>query len=219
MDVIEWDYSPLIERVRQLSNDPSELETHLSSLHWKYNMFQYHRDESLRLVDAACPTHYNLPPDGLLRLHAEAHLIAAAQVTHSMADVMAHVVHYSLRLVLTDGELENLSFNSVIKHLSDPTYMTVKTRIESCRSTPQFRQIEGFVNVTKHRSLVQNKVRTTKNQNHALSIEIHFDKFSQKNKQFPATTSQDFLEVMHKVIGDVVDVGRALENVIRIGVK
>lgn len=32
MGTIEWDYTPLVERAQRLSNDTSELETHLESV-------------------------------------------------------------------------------------------------------------------------------------------------------------------------------------------
>ncbi|MFQ5731228.1 MAG: hypothetical protein ACE5KM_04640 [Planctomycetaceae bacterium] len=151
------------------------------SIGWKIEMGHYHACESVQILKRAiydsdviadneheaiaaskaillsAVGHASAPPLNDARVRAEAHMIAAAQSLHSTADIMASVAYWALDFPCrTNPPREHrLNLYQVRKHLQyDPDCAEITNSITNFVDLHQFKYLTGYVNTTKHRSLV-----------------------------------------------------------------
>lgn len=147
-----------------------------ASVGWKALMADYHADEAVKLElehspDVVAATHNMLlstanqseaGPYRLALFRAEAHIIACAQSLHSLGDIMANVVFTASGLATEKLNERDRTLHQVTKLLGGVPGM--EQMVQPLRVLHQHRDfcyVQGFVNITKHRSLVRTYPRVS----------------------------------------------------------
>jgi len=144
----------------------------------------------------------------------EANIIAYAQAFHSLADILSHIIFYGLEI-----ENYNCSFNKdsiSIKKVSDfiNGYLygdLITNQVEKLFHCNEFKYLEGFVNTTKHRSLVETKhsIEFTDPQKYGVKIYP----FNYNVNKFQKKWSEDFITIDFKIILDrLINIGNSINN-------
>lgn len=154
-----------------------KLKKLLSSISWKLMLADYHAEESKRLYrsylsEEAGDEAWQALGQTLLaassseeadkfieaRVLSEAHIIACAQSLHSTADILAHVVYFGLNLennLSNSTPMRKLGLDQVYKSMCRENFAPhVVDAIRYLKESPEFSYLSAYVNVTKHRSLV-----------------------------------------------------------------
>jgi hypothetical protein len=179
----KWDISTLEGFVRNKHGNKYADNIHgpLQSLAWKSDMAYYHACESERIIKEALNSTKEISkkdssstaiakaiflaasPDSknqhilAAQFQAEAHIIASAQATHSLCDILSVIVYWSFQLdsVSTKPSLNNLNLFSVNQSLQKlPQHSKTSDLIKIATSSSEFEYLAAYVNTTKHNSLV-----------------------------------------------------------------
>lgn len=139
------------------------------SVGWKALMADYHAGETAKLELEHSPNSVaaahniflsaaNRPEAGpyrIARFAAEAHLIACAQSLHSLGDIMANVVFTASGLPTDRLNKRDRSLHRIVKVLDEEAGMEqIVQPLHKLHQSPDFHYVRAFVNITKHRSLV-----------------------------------------------------------------
>lgn len=168
-----WDIKGFRELIKQrLPHKVSkQIEISLEAIIWKNNLCKYHIEEYRQIVQKSYTndTEQIVQTTGKI-LHmaarteegkdyflalfiAEAHIIAFAQALHSIADIMAHVIYFSLGM--ESFRNDQISLHNVHELMKKKnTAPEIIERISNYRESEQFQYLHAFVNTTKHKSLV-----------------------------------------------------------------
>lgn len=181
---MRWEIKTLEDAVRAQHGDSvaGSLHEATQSIAWKINMAYYHACESVRILKEAiyesdvisADDHESIAaakaiilsaardsratPLNAARFQAEAQMIVAAQSLHSTADIMASVVYLALNFPNQAGAPGDYRLNlyRVRDYLQEvPQFQTIAKAINALLTLHQFKYLCGYVNTTKHRSLVQ----------------------------------------------------------------
>jgi NTP pyrophosphatase (non-canonical NTP hydrolase) len=193
-----------------------KLKVPLESVFWKLMLARYHAEESKRLlrsylseetadelvqvINQVLLAASGSEEDGKFveaQVVSEAHVIAFAQSLHSTADILAQVVYFGLNL---DGNLakpikeRNRTIHCVCNNMRKAAFaLGVVDAIEDFRQLPEFRYLQAYVNITKHRSLVD--------VTHSISLDpanprygVKILPFEYKTENFSERWADDFVE-------------------------
>lgn len=95
-------------------------------------------------------------------MKVEANVIAAALSIHSIVDILAHVVYFSLALDRqpTAPKRRGVSMNTVRKFLDEAgQYKDILRQLKLLATAPELRPVAKIANHTKHHGLVESVVR------------------------------------------------------------
>lgn len=162
------------ERIVRLCSTAAE------SVAWKYDMYCYHSLESINLLKDSIYQHESIPktdpewvaamktmfisgmpgvPDiDEISFKAEAQMIAAAQSLHSTADIMGAVIYWALNLEQQQTKFSehNVDLNKIHRYLiGHPDCKPIAGAILKLFDLQPYKYLNGYVNMTKHRSLVK----------------------------------------------------------------
>jgi len=187
----------------------------LESVCWKLMLAQYHAEESKRLyrsylkegpLDEAVQVinQVFLAASGSeeaidftkARILSEAHVIAYAQSLHSIADILAQVIYFGLDLekrLPKPIPVQLVNLHRVCnKMIEEGLARSVTDAIDIFRQSPEFLYLQAYINITKHRSLVD----TT----HSVSFEsdvprygVKILSFEYKGSSFAEKWAEDFV--------------------------
>ena len=134
----------------------------------------------------------------------EANIIAAAQSTHSVSDIIAHAIYDCLNMSGVDQYEMNLK--SVKSKLPKSE---LKDEVVSFLGRADFRYLQDFVNTTKHISLVKTRsnVDLTKT---PYEYEINVDEFSCRGRSHQSKLGSVFLEEMSYLALHYINLGNAI---------
>jgi len=222
-----WDLQELGELVRTKYGEAqlSLLQPHLNSVDRKIRIASYHsyaysqvfiecfkpeHDERLQAVRLILSNGEEANKFREAELVAEANVIACAQNTHSVSDILSYVIVHARKIDVTSDDRMTLS--EVGKTLPPGA---LKDKITRLIGTTTFRYLQDFVNTTKHVSLVfsQYKVdlESTSDKDHGLKLAA----FSYKQRSYPAKWSVDFLKELRDISVAYVEIGRELNGDVR----
>jgi len=194
-----------------------KLKVPLESVFWKLMLAQYHADESKRLLrsylsEEAADELVEVINQVLLaasgseeankfveaQVLSEAHVIAFAQSLHSTADILAQVIYFGLDLdsyLAKPIQARCRNIHTVCDYMRKATFAPgVVGTIEDFRQLPAFRYLRAYVNITKHRSLVDvihSISLGSANPRYGVKI-LPFEYSSTEN--FPERWADDFIE-------------------------
>jgi hypothetical protein len=217
-----------------LSQDKIEkLNSSLKAIIWKINICKYHVEEYREtmkqtfsddlppvvqavgkvLHQAARTTEGKLFDEACFK--AEAHIISFAQSLHSIADILAHVLLYSFKLdssIKNERDINLYKVCDMLKRGDIEPRMVEK--LENCQFSNEFRYLNGFVNVAKHRSLVPSNysVDFFKEQ-----YDIQIQGFDYNEKNYPIKwahdfTARDFEQLLHLIQQISITLNEHLRN-------
>lgn len=234
---MHWNYSDLLKQVLQIHGEVAEkeLRTCLDALAWKCDFYRYHASESVKHVDELSRSVRGVEPadsvsialmktilmahsgdssargfiDGKMR--SEAHLIAAAQAVHSLADIMTHAVYWSLGIALkmSESQFRNISLANAVK--CDAINLLVREDMQKLLVMDEFKYLGAFVNVIKHRRLVPAGMSADVSHIDSYRRGIRLEPFQYMNCSFERKWGIDFLQHDMPIVMDrTISIGRTL---------
>ncbi|MGN7170835.1 hypothetical protein ACTHSJ_33745 [Paenibacillus cellulositrophicus] len=162
---------------------------------------------------------YGLDPEdsGLdqLEFEAEADMESALQAVHSMPDVIAQIVNLTIDLGMNVGHVSIKSVRRVLNN-QFPQLHNMLTRIDALLSSNEFKYVEGFVNTTKHRRLINITAQGYFGAGTQNRYGLKYESFEYNGDVFPEMW---FSEVSNDIIPNVIDmicdIGNELNSILR----
>ena len=236
----KWDISLLEHSIRQKIGDSygNTIHKYLQSFAWKNLIANYHASEFERVINealastsgisnkdsrlttftkaiflAASPDNSNLNIREA-QFQAEAHIIASAQATHSLCDILSIIIYWSLRLEIIPNppQLNKLNLFNIQKALNKiPQYLKTLNLIKIIISSSEFEYLSAYVNTTKHHSLVDSSLSVSFDAENRSGILIN--DFSMNNKKYKRKLACDFLFKDNKTLLEMLmNVGNSLNE-------
>ncbi|MFW6046689.1 MAG: hypothetical protein ACOCP4_02720 [Candidatus Woesearchaeota archaeon] len=223
---MKWNIKKFKELVRFLYGHEQleKVKIPLNSLFWKLMLSKYHSEESKKIYRSyfsgkreeyvEATINVLLAASGSEKanqfkeafIFSEAHVIAYAQALHSTVDILSQIIYYSFNLkqVLTHPLYSSqISLNKIYDILTQEGIAeNVTNAIEKLKKSPEFCYLQAYVNITKHRSLVDTTHRVSfQTKRYGIVIrpfEYKGDNFLQKwANDF---VNQDFEEMQKRLI-------------------
>lgn len=234
---MSWDTPKLLNAVKEKYGEKQFelLRPSLNSVSWKLLMAQYHASESKKIIERALPENeeneklkitkmffavasnrQEAKKFNMARFCAEAHIVAFAQALHSVVDIVAQVLIFSLKLNLNSNLSEESNIFDVKKYLiNQPSFAAISHTIEKLLESYEFRYLQAYTNVTKHRSLVAKDYTLNFNPNINRSHGFVIDKFTYKGKSFTERWADEFIFDGHKFIhGEILHIGNLINETV-----
>lgn len=127
-----------------------------------------------------------------------AHVTACVQNLHSLADIFAHAIYYSLGYNLLPGALEEsrVDIGSVRRKLAlCPEHAAMADALNELASHNDFLYLKGLVNHSKHRSLIRPTLWMDMTGQNPDPYALRFQKFSyKKGENYPQREIRPYLE-------------------------
>jgi hypothetical protein len=154
-----------------------------------------------------------------LMLKTGAHVLACVQSMHATADILAHVVYFSLgmnRAGLPIPEVK-ISLRSVIDRTkSDPRTKSICCLLRDLSSGGGFHHLAALSNLGKHRSIVRPALNEDWTGKAPERHTLKFPPFTYKNKHYPEVAVKEFLEAEYSRNSHlVVATGNAVNDYLR----
>lgn len=146
---------------------------------------------------------------------SEAHVEAAAQVLHSMADILAQIIN---KAVLCDDLREDdVSLSSVIPKLRGKSKAhKIVAAIDKLQNSTEFRYISAFVNTIKHRRLLDRIYHAEYGENKRNEKAVCFRKFEYKGNCYGFTWATDIIGPYKSRIFELIsEIGNAVNEYLR----
>jgi hypothetical protein len=201
----------------EAKDDLQTLRKYLDSVYWKLRLAHYHASKALSAIPsaisddepdkqaAAFVMHVALmsgqdegDPLGIAMIEAEAHAIAAAQAMDSVPDILSQVLYLAFRLDLGRPMREGLrTAQSVTQAFEAVSLNSVSWGLKELVSSETFEYLHAFVNITKHRSLIDKHFRWSIEDPDDLGLAIVAFRYEERNgkiKGWPSKTFKEFLE-------------------------
>lgn len=230
---MKWQPSELREKVKnRYGNSRDQLfEQAMSSFSWKLLIANYHADEYKKIIRRLLGRYsgsrevkiskiiLNIGSNELVEKNkidlfkAEANLAAFAQTLHSMADILAHVIYYSLPEDSFNSIVEDrISLRYCLDKLNDlPQLSELKKEIESLINLTNFQYLNAYVNTVKHRRLISSNLYTSLINKKSFGFKIMA--FEYRNVPYNEKNSRDFIQIDRKLIQDAYNnIGNQVSN-------
>jgi len=148
-------------------------------------------------------------------LASEAHVICAAQALHSMGDILGQIINQ----VILPGALseDEVSLRNVLSRLNEEVIApNIVTKIQQLKDSPEFKYIDAFVNITKHRRILKTEYRAEGGPGTRNDQGIIFKQFNYKNENYPITWAKDIVgPYKNKIFIYICDVGNSINSYLR----
>jgi hypothetical protein len=170
----EWNFQSFLDKVRHLygSHQRDLLQPCLSSITIKTDYIRYHYEEinklEKRLLGGKPTTEKRLLKAGwfftkdarkeLIKIDMRANVQAIVFNLHSLGDVIAHIIYYSLGMNRDNSTYLNedkISLSTVKDKLKNVQPNGVLELILNLMKNPHYEYLAGLCNVSKHRSIVR----------------------------------------------------------------
>jgi len=147
-----------------------------------------------------------------------ANVIACLQSMHSLADILAHAVYYSLGCNRSPGGLSEraVALQSVQRHISGtPDCATVSLLLSSISGEGEFKYLGALVNHSKHRSVIKAGLWADMTQPAPEPYTLKFQPFTYNGTTYERREIWPFLEKEYDRLSMiVVATGHALNDVL-----
>jgi len=145
-------------------------------------------------------------------LASEAHVICAAQAIHSMGDILGQIINQ----VLLSGALsaESVSLNNVQTELTNRgSASNVVTKVLILKNSSEFKYISAFVNITKHRRILETDFHAEGGMGTRNDQGIRFKQFNYRRNQFPIVWAKDIVgPYKNKIFHYICNIGIAINS-------
>lgn len=146
---------------------------------------------------------------------SEAHVEAAAQALHSMADILAQIIN---KVVLC-GHFEegDVCLSSVINQLKETDGANkIICAINNLLNSAEFSYINAFVNTIKHRRLLETTYHLEYGENKRNEKAVCFKQFEYKNDCYDFTWATDIIGPYKSRIFELIsEIGNAVNEYLR----
>jgi len=214
---LAWNY----EELRRLCSAKGlpDSTVYQNSLEWKRWRVEYHAERAQAVWDelfsAGTPVVVGGTDWEETQFASTAETEAAAQVLHSMADVLAQIINQAI----LGGKLaeQEVTLAGVLKELRRQKIATaLVSKVEGLQKSAEFDYVNAFVNTLKHRRLLDTEYRAEFGKNMRNAEGVRFKAFSYKGKQYPVTWARDILgPYKTKIIELISCVGNAINDHLR----
>ena len=205
----------------------------IQSLFDRQNYTQYHYQEIVALFDAFQVEHLARTTSILTLVGKEqrelddfilkigAHGLACLHCLHSITDILAHAIYFSLGLNLEPKPLSErgISLESVTTKLRlDTKFLSILNRLENYTQSAAYKHLAAASNLSKHRSVVSSSLNEDWSGSSAERHSLQFVAFNYLGAQFPARTIQAVLQPVFENVGAViVDTGNEFNTLLSAG--
>lgn len=227
----------IIEKAFQGSQNAERLNEALNSFYIKNLMANYHTSESDRIIKELLASINEINKNdtssmavakaillaasnekireevSLSQFKAEAHIIASAQSTHSLCDILANIIYFSLQLDSQPNSPpeQNLNLYSINRKLKNSTqYSTIQKLIDQIINSPEFLYLAAYTNTTKHKSLIPSSLSASFIADKKNGLRIKKFSYTSKgnvSREFDRKWSHDFLMVdNYNLVGRLLEI-------------
>lgn len=152
-------------------------------------------------------------------LEAGAHVLACVQSMHATADILAHVVYFSLGINLSPQPIAEriISLAKVVQRLRQETpAAAINALLNELASGGNFAHLSALTNISKHRSIIRPSLNEDWTGAAPERHTLKFGSFSYANKLYPEVAVKDFLKPeYYRCSKLVVDIGNTLNAFLR----
>jgi len=205
-----------LERFRNLcvAKNLPDSRVYQNTLVWKKELALFHAEQSQVVWDNLFSPHRKLVVGGKewsdTQFASEAHIIAAAQALHSMADILGQIINQS---VLCGALSEKkVSLKCIIDKLEKGGIAPdVRTKIYQLINSTEFKYINAFVNTNKHRRILDIDYHWEYGVSKRNDQGIRFKAFTYNNERFPTMWAKDIVGAYKShIINLICDVGNVI---------
>jgi len=196
--------------------------TYQNALQWKLQRADYHAEsaqEAWSEIDRIAEEKGRIQVGGKEWMAAEfavtAETEAAAQVLHSMLDVLSQIVNLTLlQPPLSEAEA---SLHKVIRKLGEQNRAPqVATELESLRDCYAAEYLDAFVNTIKHRHLLDTDFRAEFGEGTRNEQGVRFKAFTRNGTPYPVVWASEILDRYRQNITEgICAVGKAINDYLR----
>jgi len=222
-----WNLEELRRIVKEKHGDNQlkVLQPHIYSVDWKIRIATYHshvfgetfspffpeqESGAIKAVKLLLSSGEEASEFHESKLIAEANIIACAQSTHSVSDILSYVIIHSLRL--NDIDEQRISISEINKQLPSGG---LKTEITNLLGLREYRYLQDFVNTTKHISLVFSRYSVDLQSEDDNAHGIKFKSFTYKDREHPEKWAVEFAKELRNISIVYVQIGRAINDAVR----
>jgi hypothetical protein len=188
------------------------------ALGWKRRRVKYHAEEYHEIWRHLFSSSDKIQMGGVdwgkAQLAAEANVEAAAQVMHSMADILAQIINKTI----LKGELKehSVTLSLVLKKLEKKLNSRgIVSSINKFMDSTEYKYINAFVNTIKHQRLLDITYNIEPEKGTSYPKGICFKEFEYKGKKYERVFAVDILDSYKSYITDlIIDIGHEVNNYI-----
>jgi len=213
--------------------DPSQLalaKPNLDSLSERQFYARYHFQEVLRLLKRFTRVHLSEKPLIIVAYgeikdrekfehfmsKSGAHAVACVQSIHSIPDLLAHAIYFSLGLNLQPRPLRErkVSSTSVIEALGcSAHYQTLKATLGQLCDAPDSKHVAALSNKAKHQGIVKHKLNEDWTGTRMSRHEIRFGAFQHSGASYTEAPIVDLLDPAYNLASkSIVDAGNEINR-------
>jgi hypothetical protein len=152
----------------------------------------------------------------LFMIKIGAHVLSCVQNMHSLADILAHAVYFSLGINLTPNTLtENkISINTVINKVRTITYyQTVFILLNELQTGGHYEHLNALSNHSKHRSIVRSLLNEDFTKDISSRHSLKISNFKYRGTSYPEVSVRKFIASEYERCSKlVIDIGNALNH-------
>ncbi len=215
---MKWDFIKLNKLC--ITKKLPDSKSYQKALVWKRELALFHSEQSNVVWDKLFCAQQKLTVGDKkwwdTHVASEAHVIAAAQALHSMADILGQIIN---QVVLCGALLEEkVTLYTVLCELNKKAIApNILTKVMKFKKSTEFEYINAFVNTTKHRSVLDTSYHAEYGINKRNDQGILFKSFIYKGKKFPTTWAKDIVgPYRDKIFKDISDIGNSINSFISI---
>lgn len=189
------------------------------TLLWKKERARYHEEEYQKIWAELFSSHATLTVGSeewnKAQFASEAHVEAAAQVLSSMGDVLAQIIN---KAVLSDELKEDDVYMTKVRGKLGKKQGTdkISQAINKFQNSAEFKYINAFVNIIKHRRLLDRVFHAEGGENKRNAHGVCFLEFRYKGNSYPFTWATDIIgQYKIRIFELITEIGNAVNEYLR----
>jgi len=214
---MKWDFTELNNLCAKENIPDSRI--YQKALIWKKELALFHSKQANDVWNSLFSKHKKLTVGEKewqdTHLASEAHVIAAAQALHSMGDILGQIINQ----VLLAGVLseDNVTLNKVLTRLTSRwSASNIVAKVHILKNSSEFKYISAFVNITKHRRILETDFHAEGGMDTRNDQGIRFRQFNYGRNQFPIVWAKDIVgPYKNKIFHYICNIGIAVNSHLR----
>jgi len=150
-------------------------------------------------------------------IKTSAHIVAMIQALHSVPDLFAHALYFSLDLNHKHGlHQDKISALAVAELLQrKASTASLGEMLRDLRAADTAKHVAALANSAKHRSIIEATISEDLTGTRAKRQELQFSQFNYRKKTFPAIAVTDILEKEYERVNRLtVNMGKVLQELL-----
>lgn len=214
-----WDLKQLRDLIKAYKGEREDLNELVNGIGNGIDVFRYHlytardalkpfvektHDVNLMHLKYLFGTSNNQDEYELAKLSNQANVIAAIYTARSLFDIFSQLVRGCFL-----ENMKNPDRCNIYDVLNNLEQGDLRDYIDELLNSNEFKYVNDFANVSKHRSMIKFGTSINFNENKA---GVRFCAFVYNNRKYPEMWSNDIIELVLKVNNTIVDAGTLLNN-------